>query len=839
MDDRERDALVASERQARLENQHLRRHLALLTRGSRALGAFVGDDVAALDALARSVVRDFADWCAVDIVRDSGLDRVAAVHVDPAVEARAADLRAAYPRAADVVHRVIATGQSELAWDRDGEQIAPTDTEHRALAAALGLDSCLVVPIRIHGLSVGALTCGTTANRRGFRPSDVQAVEELAARTATAIERISLYGETRRAASDAAARAHQLRRLMNAALAIQPHHQVDAIAAELARQACSVLGARGAVVDMSGSDRDGHVVRAVAGDPQAVRLESEAAEADDHLLTAALRDREGRLTGAIAVGGYDDAPLTADDESILVALAQLGSIALDNARLYETVRAGEARVLALISAAPVAVVEFDREGRVVRANGAAHALLGVVDPDAAPDASEPGTLHPQTAAVLDRVVADAVARDPSGPATRSATADIEVVVRRRDGSSAPISIAVATLRDGDENVDGVLVVASDLTARRELENRLARAQRIEAVGQVAGGVAHDFNNLLTVILGHAALLGAGLGENDARAADVRAISIAAERAAGVTAQLLTISRGDLVPTEVFDPRLRLERLAETLRSLLPASIDFHLDIEPGQARVRMSPSQFDQVLMNLTVNARDAIGETGAVRIRLRGEAPVVIEVSDDGAGMDETTAARCFEPFFSTKTGERGTGLGLATVQSVVTAVGGEVTLTSEVGAGASFVVRLPGTAERPAVVDDPVAATDTRGSERILLVEDEPGLRRLAVEMLRGAGYDVTAAADGRAALDIVACSDAPPDLVVTDVVMPRLGGVGLATELRRDHPDLPVLFMTGYADETSRAGLHGAQVLIKPFMMGDLAECVRQTLDRAVGVGQGSNR
>ena len=687
-------------RRARLGAEHARRHLALLAEGSRALVAGLDDEAVALRSLAAAIVPSFADWCAIDIVDDGEVRRVATAHADPAALARLPMLLSDHSRWAVPVRRVMATGQAELVWDASARPLHPEDADHLGLLCVLGLVSALTAPIRIQGLSVGAISCGTAAERRGFRPSDVAAVEELAARTAMAIERISLYRETQRSAAETAERA-----------------------------------------------------------------------------------------------------------------AQLASAALENSRLYESVRAKEAHLVALVEASPLAILELDLTGSLRRTNSAAVRLLGGDEAPAGDFA-----LHPDTAALLGRLAADTLAGEP--------VTDLEIVDLRADGSEVPVSLAGARLQDAAGAVEGVVVMAADVTIRRQLEDQLVRARRIEAVGQLAGGVAHDFNNLLTVILGHAALLDAGLDEGDARLADVQAIAMAAERAAGVTSQLLTLSRGDPGAVEAFDPRERLRRLAPTLRSLLPGPVELSLALEPGQALVRVSPAQFDQVVLNLAVNGRDAVSGSGCLTVALREEdRSVVIDVTDTGAGMDAATAERCFEPFFSTK--GRGTGLGLATVHTVVTGVGGNVSLSSVPGQGTTFTVRLP-LVEGEVAAGAPPRPHARAGFESILLVEDEEGLRRLLVEVLRGDGYVVTPAADGQAALLLAA--DTPPDLVVTDVVMPRVGGVELAERLAVAHPDVPVLFMTGYVDLTSREGLVGADVLIKPFVITELVARVEEALDRA---------
>jgi PAS domain S-box-containing protein len=634
---------------------------------------------------------------------------------------------------------------------------------------------------------------------------------------------------------------------------VQPQRSPREVANVVAEQARRVLGTRHALVVVDGP---GSPLRVGAG-PGGVWGEAHerlladlggaehgaappgSAEDGDHrsprFLSAPLYDRSGDPVGLLAVGAKETGELTGDDEAILVSLAQMASVAIENAHLYETVRSGEERLLALVEAAPLAILDLGLDGEVRRANTAAQQLLG--DPGA-PGADTGVGFHPDTNFLLRRLVADTAA---GGPVT-----DLEAVAWRSDGAEVPLSLAGAPLRDNQGSIDGVLVLATDVTARRRLEEQLVRARRIEAVGQMAGGVAHDFNNLLTVILGHASLLAGALPDDDARRADVEAISGAAERAAGITAQLLTISRGDLVSSEVFDVRLRLRHLAGMLRSFLPSSVELVMGLDAGEHLVRMSPAQFDQVILNLAVNARDAIGERGTLTVRLVGASEsMTIEVIDTGAGMDPATAERCFEPFFTTKGGLRGTGLGLATVHSVVTGTGGDLTLTTTAGEGTTFRVRLPravGEAALEAAGDRPRGRRP--GSERILLVEDEDGLRRLCAEVLRSAGYVVTPAADGQAALDLIDTGDDRPDLVVTDVVMPRVGGVELARRLAEVRPTLPVLFMTGYVDATSRPDLEGAEVLTKPFLVDELVDKVRQVLDRtgdeaAEAAGQGSKR
>ncbi|MDQ1488934.1 MAG: hypothetical protein QOJ23_1448, partial [Actinomycetota bacterium] len=497
------EELEAAERRSRLGVDHARRHLALLAQGSRALVASLDDQAAALQSLAAVIVPSFADWCAVDIIEDGQVRRAATAYADLGSDSLLPGLLTELPGWAAPIRRVIATGRAELVWDTAKAPDHPEDADHLALLRALGQTSTLTAPIRIKGLSLGAITCGTSADRRGYRPSDVDAVEELASRTAMAIERISLYQESERSAAESAGRAAQLRRLNTAALALQPQHTLPDVVDVVARQACRLLGSRCSRVSLAGS---GGPVRVTVGEPgewsaEAARLLERAelaaigeattlvdpATGAVEAMAVRLNDRRGSAIGTLAVAGRESGMFTDDDGPLLVALGQLASVALDNAELYESVRAGEAHLLALVEASPLAILELELDGRVRHANTAAHQLLGWGKPDG--DGDTGISLHPETVALLVRLAVDTVAGQP--------LSDVEVVARRVDGSEVPLSLAGAPLQDVAGGVEGVLILAADVTARRLLEEQLVRAQRTVAVGQMAGGVAHDFNNLLT------------------------------------------------------------------------------------------------------------------------------------------------------------------------------------------------------------------------------------------------------------------------------------------------------------------------------------------------------
>ena len=392
-------------------------------------------------------------------------------------------------------------------------------------------------------------------------------------------------------------------------------------------------------------------------------------------------------------------------------------------------------------------------------------------------------------------------------------------------------------------------VALDVTARRELESQLRHAQKMESVGRLAGGIAHDFNNLLTAITGHGDLLARSVADDDPVQVDIAAINAAAARAAALTRQLLAYGRQSLLRPEPVDLNAVVSDIEPMLRRLIGEDVELRTELEPDLGWVEADAGQLDQVILNLVVNARDALSSGGTVVLSTAnvehddayaaehpGALPgnyVAVSVSDDGFGIDPTTLGRIFEPYFTTKDRGRGTGLGLATVLGIVEQSGGHIEVTSEVGEGTSFHVYLP-RQEGPtsgAAVEAPARAAPEGGRETVLLAEDEDSVRRLAAMILERNGYRVIAAPDGRAALEAAAAHDGPIDLLLTDVIMPGLNGRELADQFVVLHPQARVLFMSGYAGEAlSAQGVLDPNVafLAKPFVPSELARKIREVLD-----------
>jgi len=383
-------------------------------------------------------------------------------------------------------------------------------------------------------------------------------------------------------------------------------------------------------------------------------------------------------------------------------------------------------------------------------------------------------------------------------------------------------------------------------ALRESQLELLQSQKLEAVGRLAGGIAHDFNNLLTVILGLSRPILADLDPGSELAADVADIHQAAERAAALTRQLLTFSRRQPVERQVVDLNATLEQLRPLLERMLGEDVTLSYRLSDEAATVRGDAHQFEQVVVNLAANARDAMPDGGLLQIgtqvvhlddvtarplRLPGAGEyVVILATDSGHGMDQRTRRRIFDPFFTTKDPGKGTGLGLSIVYSVVEQSEGSIEIDSTPGHGSRFQIWLPRVSASEDVEPAPVEPASHAGTECVLFVEDEPAVRRLGRRILERAGYRVIEANDGEAALSALARADEPVHAVVTDVVMPRLGGAELARRLRAAHPALPILFVSGYPDDPGRRlDLPRSEVLHKPYSADALLSRLRVLLDQ----------
>lgn len=550
---------------------------------------------------------------------------------------------------------------------------------------------------------------------------------------------------------------------------------------------------------------------------------------------------EGEPFGLIALankeGGYVDT-----DRKHLEALAMALAEALLRKRAEHALRRSESEYRGLVEHSVFGIYRSTLDGRFLEVNPALVEMLGY--------SSREELLHVDLGSDIYENLEER-ARLIDGAAEQERFHGIEARWRRRDGEIRIVRLSGRAARNLRGDVEGFEVFVEDVTAQRDLETRLTKSQRLEAIGQLAGGVAHDFNNLLTVIGGQAELALAGQKGPGLLQDRLASILRASSTAGDLTRQLLAFGRRQVLNLAILNVNDLLLEIVTMLRRLVPENI--HIDTVPGPClrRVRADPTQLEQVLLNLAANARDAMPTGGVLKIETKnvtisksdaeqslGLDPgcyVGICVSDTGTGMTPDVRARIFEPFFSTKGEGRGTGLGLATVYGIVSQLGGTILVDSEPRRGTSFRIYLQEAPGRPTPIRRSVdERTASRGrGETVLLVEDEPSVREYAEEVLREAGYWVVTATDGVEALSVSEQVADGVDLLLTDVIMPNLGGRDLADVLGEGNPDLAVLYMSGYADTAlSRRGVTGCPecFLQKPFSPEELCLSVRRCLDGA---------
>jgi len=428
----------------------------------------------------------------------------------------------------------------------------------------------------------------------------------------------------------------------------------------------------------------------------------------------------------------------------------------------------------------------------------------------------------------------------------------EVQWKRRDQRLITVRLSGRVLGTEHQRAAGLEVIAEDVTERRALEEQLRQAQKIEAVGQLAGGMAHEFNNYLGIVLGYSELLLEEAAATEGLRRNVSEIKAATQRAASLTRQLLALSRRQVLQPKVLDVNAVVWETHKLLRRLIPENIELVPVLDPNLQPVKVDPAQIQQILINLVVNARDAMPQGGKVvietanveldeeyagrHIEVQPGRYVMLAVSDNGSGIDEPTQARIFEPFFTTKQEGKGTGLGLSTVYGIVRQSGGHITVESAPGEGTRFRIYLPPTAATELKVEDETLPMQTEvltGTETVLVVEDEPALRRLISVSLEKRGYTVLAADDGTEAIRILENNPGKIDLVVSDIMMPKMNGLELRKKAILLRPEMQFLLISGYAEDTISETAHLPQdvgYLEKPFLPAELARKVRELLNES---------
>ncbi len=543
---------------------------------------------------------------------------------------------------------------------------------------------------------------------------------------------------------------------------------------------------------------------------------SYGATVDVRVMTTPLRDNEGAASGVLAV------------------VEDIG----DRLRATEALHAASAFRERVMESATDAIVALDVDGRFTMVNRRACEISGLTESE-----------------LVGRNVTELIDRDPSDVVTliRSVAERGETISNfqtdlvHRDGTKRTISINLAPLTAAGE-IAGIVGTAKDITEQRKLEEQYLQAQKMEGIGRLAGGVAHDFSNLMTAIIVTAELDLMAWPSKDVAQADMQEIHDTATRAANLSQQLLAFSRRQFVEPRVIELNELVLRTDKMLRRLVGTNIEMSLLTTPDAGFVRVDPGQFEQVLVNLVVNAHDAMPNGGTLLIEtlratvtdvragdegaIRPGEYAVIAVTDTGAGMSDEVRQHLFEPFYTTKEVGKGTGLGLATCYGIVTQAGGHVWVYSEVGRGTTFKIYLPRIGAAPDEREQPsVDAPLPRGDETVLLVEDEPSVRRLATRVLQELGYTVLQAEDGEQGASLLEAHAETIDLIVTDLVMPRLGGYDMMARIQAAHGLRNVLYMSGYTENAvvrSSVIEHSIDFLQKPFSPRMLAVKVREVLD-----------
>jgi PAS domain S-box-containing protein len=548
--------------------------------------------------------------------------------------------------------------------------------------------------------------------------------------------------------------------------------------------------------------------------------------------------------GVLVVQSYtDNIRFGEKDKDILTFVSQQVSSALEHKRNEEALRRSEARYRSLVQSAVYGIYRSSLEGNFLDVNPALITMLGYGSSDEilALDPTQDVFLDPEEHA---RLISEF---------RRSGRLDnLEVRWKRKDGNAITVRLSGRAVSSPQEPDEVLEVIAEDVTERRVLEDQFRQAQKMEAVGRLAGGVAHDFNNLLMVISGYTEVLLERTERSHALYQKMEAIQQAADRATTLTRQLLAFSRKQLLQLKVVDVNAIVADMERLLRPLIGENIELITRLAPDLGRTRADAGQIEQVIMNLVVNSKDAMPNGGKIIIQtanvsldddLRREysyihpAPyVMVSVTDTGQGMSKETQSRIFEPFFTTKEKGKGTGLGLSTVYGIVKQSGGYVFVRSEPGRGTTFRIYLPRVEEAAEPLDGvPSSQSAAEGSETVLLVEDEESVRQLVRETLESKGYKVLEAEHGEAALRIASAHPAQIHLLITDVIMPGMGGRDLAKHLGESRPETAVLYLSGYTEDTFvHEGVleSGTAFLQKPFTLQALARKVREVLRRERG-------
>lgn len=814
-----------------------------LIRRANLSGGGARDDLGANDdyelpiqELLEVVVPTFCDIGAVYLPDGSGEPSQFLVRhyaYDPALNSKSSEqarsaLAALVPHLDVLLDRVVLSGQSE-SWSSLGDRAAP---------------QCVMIPLKVNDRAIGSIAFALEGTSDSFGADEVTAAEHVGWVISNAIERVVLRRDARGAVRRTQRIATQLHQLIAASIAVAGLRSEEDILLRLVTSARNVYGVDDAVVSLEsgafaplcGLVMDGNdavclspLDSLVPSDLPVARPGFTSPWTDRDWLVAPLLVRRNVTRGVIAIRRLPGIEFGAEDREVLALLAQIAISALSAEDLNRTVQRSESRLRVLVETAPIGIVEVDGDGAVRWWNRAASGVFAwpaFDDANAGPMPTFPAETIEGLRELWHEVLSkrDVAGRD---------FVDVEIAGRIR------VLTASATLMPAAASESpAILTLIDDVTNHRELKAELRHAHTMEVRGQVASRIAHDFNNLLTLISGYAEILANDLQNSDRELQMVRDIQVTASRASLLTTQLQTIGRSKTPAPVVFDPVSIIESNAEVLERILGNSIEVRWLLERGAGNIRVDADQFEQMILNLVINARDAMPDGGELSFVTRATSlgadsargfDVVpgdylqLSVTDTGVGMDDATRQRCFEPLFTTKGPFMGTGLGLAAARRLVQESGGSIRCITEVAHGTTFEILLPIVDQVAQEVAVGVEANRSNGSETVLLVEDDADLRRFMSQILHRNGYRVLEADSAEQAIIVADDSDEPITLLLSDVVMAAMSGSELANTLQAVDPDLRVLLVSGTADESVLDGLNPgtSAFLAKPFRPSQLIE------------------
>jgi two-component system cell cycle sensor histidine kinase/response regulator CckA len=738
------------------------------------------------------------------------------------------------PNFAEISERVASSGQTET-WstlsDRDNPQ-------------------CVMIALTVNDRAIGTVTFTLEHDRGGFGSAEVAAAEHVGWIMSNVIERVVLRRDARSAVRRTQRIATQLHQLIAASITVAGLRSEQDILLRLVTSARNVYGVDDAIVSLESGAfaplcgivlRGGDAVclspldPTVPSDLPVSRPGFTTPWTDRDWLVAPLLERRNVTRGVIAIRRMPGTEFGAEEREVLALLAQMAMSALGAEELNRTVQRSDARLRILVETAPIGIVEVDADGDVRWWNRAASDVFAWPLYDEAKASPRP-TFPKATVEGLRDLWKEVLSDDDV--AGRDFV-DVEIAGRIR-----VLTASATLLPAAASEAPAILTLIDDVTNHSELKAELRHAHTMEVRGQVASRIAHDFNNLLTLISGYAEMLANDLKGRDREVQMVHDIQVTASRASMLTTQLQTIGRTKKPAPVVFDPAVIIESNAEVLERILGSSIEVRWSLDRHAGNIRVDADQFEQMILNIVINARDAMPDGGQLTISsaaasfdesraksfdvIPGDF-VQLSITDTGVGMDESTRQRCFDPLFTTKGPFKGTGLGLASARRLVQESGGSIRCTTQVAHGTTFEILLPVVSEPTQEVSVAVETNPPQGGATVLLVEDDDDLRRFMSQILLRNGYQVLEADSAERALVVANEFRGSIALLLSDVVMAEMSGRVLASTLQSADPNLRVLLVSGTANQSVVDELRSgtSAFLSKPFRPSQLIDTLHEIL------------